>query len=39
MALDSTQTLTDMSSKNLLECKERPPRKANNLTAIYEPIV
>jgi hypothetical protein len=32
MALGSTQPLTEMS-------KGRPARKADNLTAIFEPIV
>jgi hypothetical protein len=39
MALGSTKPLTKMSTRNLSGCKERPARKANNLTAIYEPIV
>jgi hypothetical protein len=39
MALGSTQPLTEMSTRNLPEGKERPARKADNLTAIYEPIV
>jgi hypothetical protein len=39
MALGSTQPLTEMSTGNFLEGKERPARKANNLTAIWEPIV
>jgi hypothetical protein len=38
MALESTQPLTDMSTKNLPEVKGRPARKADNLTAICEPI-
>jgi hypothetical protein len=37
--LDSTQTLTEMSTKNLSGGKGRPARKADNLTAICEPIV
>jgi hypothetical protein len=39
MALESTQTLTEMSTRNLPECQVRPALKADNLTAIYEPIV
>jgi hypothetical protein len=39
MALGSTQPLTEMSTMNLPGGKERPARKAENLTAICEPIV
>jgi hypothetical protein len=39
MALGSTQHLTEMSTKNLLGSKGRQAPKADNLTAIYEPIV
>jgi hypothetical protein len=39
MALGSTQPLTEMSTRNLPEGKERPARKADNLTAICEPTV
>jgi hypothetical protein len=40
MALGSTQPVTEMSTKNLCGGKEcRPARKADNLTAICEPIV
>jgi hypothetical protein len=39
MALGSTQTLTEMSTRNLPGGKGRPARRADNLTAIYEPIV
>jgi hypothetical protein len=39
MALRSTQPLTEMSTRNLPGGKERPARKADNLTAICEPIV
>jgi hypothetical protein len=39
MALESTQPLTEMSTKNLTEGKGRPVRKADNLTATCEPIV
>jgi hypothetical protein len=39
MAPGSTQLLTEMSTRNLPEGKRRPARKADNLTAICEPIV
>jgi hypothetical protein len=39
MALGSTQPLTEMSTRNLSGGKGRPARKADNLTAICEPIV
>jgi hypothetical protein len=39
MALGSTQSLTEMSTRNLPGGKRRPARKADNLTAICEPIV
>jgi hypothetical protein len=39
MALGSTQPLTEMSTRNLRGGKGRPARKADNLTAICEPIV
>jgi hypothetical protein len=39
MALESTQPLTEMNTRNLLGGKGRPARKADNLTAIYKPIV
>jgi hypothetical protein len=39
MALESTQPLTEISTKNLPGGKGgRPARKADNLTAICEPI-
>jgi hypothetical protein len=38
MALGSTQPLTEMSTRNLHGGKGRPARKADNLTAISEPI-
>jgi hypothetical protein len=38
-ALGSTQPLIEMTTKNLPGGKERPARKADNLTAICEPIV
>jgi hypothetical protein len=37
MALGSNQPLTEMSTRNLPECKGRPAGKAENLTAIFEP--
>jgi hypothetical protein len=39
MALGSTQPQTEMSTRNLPAGKGRPARKADNLTAICEPIV
>jgi hypothetical protein len=39
MALGSTQPVTEMSTRNLPEGKGRLARKADNLTAFYEPIV
>jgi hypothetical protein len=39
MALWSTQSLTEMSTRNVLVGKGRPARKADNLTTIYKPIV
>jgi hypothetical protein len=39
MALRSTQPLAEMSTTNLPEGKGRPARRADNLTAICEPIV
>jgi hypothetical protein len=39
MGLGSTQPLTEMSTRNLPGDKERPARKAANLTAIYESTV
>jgi hypothetical protein len=39
MVLGSTQSLTEMRTKDLPEGKGRPARKADNLTAICEPIV
>jgi hypothetical protein len=39
MALGSTQPLTEMSTKNLPGGKGGPARKADNLTAICEPVV
>jgi hypothetical protein len=39
MTLGQTQPLTEMSTRNLPGGKGRPARKADNLTAICEPIV
>jgi hypothetical protein len=39
MALVSTQRLTEMSMRNLTGGGVRLGRNADNLTAIYEPIV
>jgi hypothetical protein len=39
MALGLTQPLTEISTRNLPRGKGRPALKADNLTAIYEPIV
>jgi hypothetical protein len=39
MALGSTQPLTEISTSDLPGGKGRPARKADNLTAICEPIV
>jgi hypothetical protein len=39
MALGSTQPLTEMTTSNLPGGKERPARKADNLTAVCEPII
>jgi hypothetical protein len=39
MALGSTQSLTEMSTRNLSGGKGLPTRNADNLTAICEPIV
>jgi hypothetical protein len=39
MALGSTQPLTEMSTRNHPGGKGRLARKADKLTAIYEPIV
>jgi hypothetical protein len=38
MALGSTQPLTEMSTRNFPGGKGRPARKADNLTALCEPI-
>jgi hypothetical protein len=39
VALGVTQPLTEMSTRNLPGVKARPARKADNVTAICEPIV
>jgi hypothetical protein len=38
-AMESTQPLTEMSTRNRPGSKGRPARKADKLTAICEPIV
>jgi hypothetical protein len=39
MALGLTEPLTEMNTRNILGGKGRPARKADNRTAICEPIV
>jgi hypothetical protein len=39
MALESTQLLTEMITRNLPGGKGRPARKADNHTSICEPII
>jgi hypothetical protein len=39
VALGSTEPLTEMSTRNIPWGKNRLARKADNLTAVYEPIV
>jgi hypothetical protein len=41
MSLGSTQPLTEMCTRDLPGGggEGRPPRKADNLTAIYDPII
>jgi hypothetical protein len=39
MTQGSTQPLAEMSTRNLPGGKGQPARKADNLTAIFEPIV
>jgi hypothetical protein len=39
MVMGSTQRVTEMSTRDLPEGKGQPARKAENHTAIYEPIV
>jgi hypothetical protein len=39
MSLGSTQPLTEMSTRNIPDGRRRPVHKADNLTAICEPIV
>jgi hypothetical protein len=39
MALVSTQSLTEMSTRNIPGREDRSERKADNLTAVCEPIV
>jgi hypothetical protein len=38
-SLESTQPLTEMSTRNLPGVKGRSTRKADNFTVIYEPIM
>jgi glycosylphosphatidylinositol transamidase (GPIT) subunit GPI8 len=39
MALESTQLLTEMSTRNLPGAKRRLTHRADNITAIYEPNI
>jgi hypothetical protein len=39
MALESTQPLTEMSTRNFLRVKKRPAHRADDLAAIFEPNV
>jgi hypothetical protein len=39
MALGTTQSLTEMSTRKIPGGKGRPARKADNLIALCEPIV
>jgi hypothetical protein len=39
MALESTQPLIELGTRSLPGGKGRPARKADNLTATFEPIV
>jgi hypothetical protein len=39
MTLESIQPVTEMSTGNIPGCEGRPALKADNLTAICEPIV
>jgi hypothetical protein len=39
IVLESTQSLTKMSTRNFPAGKKRPARGADNLAAIYEPNV
>jgi hypothetical protein len=39
MALGPNQPLTEMSARNILGGNGQPARRADNLAAIYEPIV
>jgi hypothetical protein len=39
MILSSTKPLTEMSTRNLPGGKGRPEHKADNLTAIFEPVL
>jgi hypothetical protein len=39
MALGSTQPLTEMNTRNIPGGKKQLERKADNLNAVFEPIV
>jgi hypothetical protein len=39
VALGLTRPVTEMSTSNVSACKEQPACKADNLTAICEPII
>jgi hypothetical protein len=39
MALDSTQPITELSTRNVPGGKKRPARRVDKLAAIYEPNV
>jgi hypothetical protein len=39
LSLGSTQSLTEMSTRNFLRSKKRPAVRADSLAAIYEPNV
>jgi hypothetical protein len=39
MIMGSAQPPTEMGTRNILEGKEWPARKSENLTAIFEPTV
>jgi hypothetical protein len=39
MATESTQPVTEMSTRNIPGGEKRPARKADNLTAICEPNI
>jgi hypothetical protein len=39
MALGFAQPLTETSTRNIPKSKARPVRNADNLTAVFEPII